>query len=109
MGRQSSSSSQLSQGHGARHPKNQPNAGQGRARSQSRNASPSPSRLRPAIGAPKPSQPDTASKEDLAIAMDTLQSVEALQAKLEAMPEHLRAPILRQCSGLKGLLEGASS
>merc|ERR1712012_59901 len=43
--------------------------------------------------------PASATEDELARAADALQSAEALQAKLAAMPDHLRAPILQQCPG----------
>lgn len=49
-----------------------------------------------------------ATAEELTCAFDALESAEALQAKLNAMPAHVRAPILQRCPGLRGLLGGGS-
>jgi len=49
-----------------------------------------------------------ATEEELTCAFDALESAEALQAKLNAMPAHVRAPILQRCPGLRGLLVGGS-
>lgn len=44
-------------------------------------------------------------EEELTFACEVLQGAEALQAKLAAMPEHLREQLARQHSGLRGLID----
>lgn len=48
--------------------------------------------------APVPAQ------DEVACALEALQAAEALQAKLSAMPAHLREPVMRHCEALRGLL-----
>lgn len=68
-------------------------------------------RVRPSSQSPGPqgsgSRRDAApaaAQDEVACALEALQAAEALQAKLSAMPAHLREPVMRHCEALRGLL-----
>lgn len=45
-----------------------------------------------------------ATEAELNHMLDVLQTAEALQAKLAAMPEHLRVPLAKHCVNLHGII-----
>jgi len=48
--------------------------------------------------------PKKATEAELNHMLDVLQTAEALQAKLAAMPEHLRRPLAKHCANLHGII-----